>query len=132
MSAILTISGRGLPVRVMVIVMQGIQAAVEILLMMNLYRWAEFAAPCLSFVAQVTLAGTAPAPMQLQAVVDKQRTDQIEYQMVSPGRQPIPLTALPTNVGGTTIIHVDTLIQTGDINGTGIAIGSHTMSKVSS
>jgi hypothetical protein len=122
----------GFPVRVMVIVIVGAQAAVEIVLMMNLFRWTEFAAPCLSIVGQVTLAGTASAPSQLQAVVDEQRQDQIEYQMVSPGQQPVSLTALPTSVGGTTVINIGTLVETGDINGTGIAIGSHTVSKVTS
>ena len=120
----------GFPVRVMEIVIEGGQAAVELLVMMNLYRWTEFAAPCLSLIAQLTLAGSAAPQAQVQAVVDEQRQDQIEYQMVTPGHQPVPLTALPTNVGGTTIIHVDTLVATGDINGTGIAIGSHTVSKV--
>jgi len=118
------------PVRVMEVVIEGGQAAVELLVMMNLYRWAEFAAPCLSLIAQLTLAGSAAPQAKVQAVVDEQRQDQIEYQMVSPGQQPVPLTALPTSVGGTTIIHIDTLVETGDINGTGIAIGSHTVSKV--
>jgi hypothetical protein len=120
----------GFPVRVMEVVIEGGQAAVELLVMMNLYRWAEFAAPCLSLIAQLTFAGSAAPQGQVQAVFDEQRQDQIEYQMVSPGQQPVPLTALPTNVGGTTIIHIDTLVETGDINGTGIAIGSHTVSKV--
>jgi hypothetical protein len=120
----------GFPVRVMEVVIEGGQAAVELLVMMNLYRWTEFAAPCLSLIAQLTLAGSATTQAQVQAVVDEQRQDQVEYQMVTPGRQPVPLTALPTNVGGTTIIHIDTLVETGDINGTGIAIGSHTVSKV--
>ena len=120
----------GFPVRVMEVVIEGTQAAVEMLVMMNLYRWTEFAAPCLSLIAQLTLAGSAAPQGRVQAVVDEQRQDQIEYQMVSPGQQPVPLTALPTSVGGTTIIHIDTLVETGDINGTGIAIGSHTVSKV--
>jgi hypothetical protein len=120
----------GFPVRVMEIVIEGPQAAVELLIMMNLMRWTEFVTPCLSLIAQLTLAGS-PAPQgQVQAVFDEQRQDQIEYQMVSPGQQPVPLTALPTIVGGNPIIHIDTLIATGDINGTGIAIGSHTVSKV--
>jgi len=42
----------------------------------------------------------------------------------------VPLTALPTCVGGTVIIHVDTLIQTGNINGTGIAVGTHSTATV--
>jgi hypothetical protein len=121
----------GFPVRVMEVVIEGPQAAVELLVMMNLYRWTEFAAPCLSLVTQLTLAG-APAPQaQLQAVVDEQRKDQVEYQIVTQD-QTVPLTALPTNVQGMTVINYGTIVETGNINGTGIAIGSHTVSKVQS
>jgi len=120
----------GYPVRVMEIVMQGPQSSVEVLVLMNLYRWMEFAAPCLDFVGRISLGGVQQAAPQLRAVVDEKNKDQIEYQLVRPGQQPIPLTALPTNVGGTTIIHVDTLIQTGNINGTGIAVGTHSTATV--
>lgn len=121
---------RGMPLRVMVLVMCGPQSAVEVVVMMNLYRWTEFVAPCLAFVAQISLQGVPQQPAQLKAVVDQNRTDQIEYQLVSPNHAPVPLTALPTSVGGTVIIHVDTLIQTGDINGTGIAVGTHSTAAV--
>jgi hypothetical protein len=120
----------GFPVRVMEIVIAGEQAAVELLVMMNLFRWTEFAAPCLSLIAQLTLAGAAPPSGELQAVVDEQRGDQVEIQMVTPGQQPVPLTALPTNVQGNVVVNIGTVVETGDINGTGIAIGSHTVSKV--
>jgi hypothetical protein len=120
----------GVPVRVMVLVMIGAQSAVEVVVVMNLYRWAEFVAPCLDFVGRISLGGVPQAAPQLLAVVDQKRQDQIEYQLVGPNQAPIPLTALPTNVGGTTIIHVDTLIQTGDINGTGIAVGTHSTAVV--
>ena len=81
---------------------------------------------------QLTLAGAAPPQGELQAVFDEQRQDQIEYQMVTPGQQPVPLTSLPTNFQGTVIVNIDTLVEAGDINGTGIAIGSHTVAKVES
>ena len=122
----------GLPVRVMVLVMQNIAAAVEVVVMMGLYRWTEFVAPCLDFVARINLGGVAAPVPQLQAVFDENRKEQIEYRLVSPNHEPIPLTALPTNVGGVTIIHIDTLIHTGDINGTGIAIGAHSVATVTS
>lgn len=121
----------GMPVRVMVMVMRGPQSAVEVVVMMNLYRWTEFVGPCLQFVGQINLQGTLPQqPAQLRAVVDQNQKNQIEYQLVSPDHDPIPLTALPTAFGGTVIIHVDTLIQTGNINGTGIAIGTHSTATV--
>ena len=122
----------GLPVRVMDIVIVGQQTAVELVVMMNLFRWTEFAAPCLSLIARLTLAGAAPAPAKLQALIDRNRPDQVEYQMVTPGQQPVALTALPTSVQGITVINYGTIVETGNINGTGIAIGSHTVSKVAS
>jgi hypothetical protein len=111
--------------------MIGMQSAVEVLVVMSLYRWTDFAGPCLDFVARINLGGGIPqAAPQLRAVVDESRKDQIEYQLVSPDHAPIPLTALPTSFAGTTIIHVDTLIQTGNINGTGIAVGTHSTAAV--
>jgi len=122
----------GFPVRVMVIVIVGGQAAVEVVVMMNLYRWTEFAAPCLSLVAQITLAGTAPPPVQMQAMVDEQRQDQVELQLVTADGETIPLTALPTHVEGNLVVNIGTVIKTGNINGTAIAIGEHTVAKVAS
>jgi hypothetical protein len=121
-----------MPLRVMEIVMIGTQSAVEVLVLMSLYRWMEFAAPCLDFVARINLGGAPQAAPELRAVVDQNRKDQVEYQLVSPNQAPIPLTSLPTSFGGTTIIHVDTLIQTGNINGTGIAVGAHSTAAVTS
>jgi len=120
----------GVPLRVMVFVMISPQAAVEVIVLLNLYRWTAFVASCLDFVGRISLGGVPQAAPQLLAVVDETRKDQIEYQFVGPNQQPIPVTALPTNVGGTMIINVGTLIQTGDINGTGIAVGTHSTATV--
>jgi hypothetical protein len=121
-----------MPLRIMEIVMIGTQSAVEVLVLMSLYRWMDFVAPCLDFVGRISLGGVPQAAPQIRAVVDQNRQDQIEYQLVSPDHAPVPLTALPTSFGGTTIIHVDTLIQTGNINGTGIAVGTHSTAAVTS
>ena len=120
----------GMPLRVMVLLIRGPFSAVEVVVAMNLYRWTEFVGPCLAFVGQISLQGVPRQPTQLQAVLDQNHTNQIEYQLVTPNHAPVPLTALPTMVGGTVIIHVDTLIQTGNINGTGIAIGTHSTATV--
>jgi hypothetical protein len=66
----------------------------------------------------------------VQALVDEERDDPGELQMVVAGGKPVPLTALPTTVQGTVVVNSGTIIKTGDINGTGIAIGSHTVAKV--
>jgi hypothetical protein len=120
----------GFPLRVMVVIMTSPQAAVEVLVAMTLYNWAQYITPCMTFLSLINL-GSAPQPLpQLVAVVDQGRKDQIEYRLVGPNGESIPLTALPTNVGGTTIINIDASIRTGNINGTGIAIGEHSIAKV--
>jgi hypothetical protein len=122
---------RGLPVRVMVIVIQGDQAAVEVVTMLNLYRWVEFIGACLEFVNRINLLGMPSSTASLRAVIDEKRKDQVEYQLVNPDNTEIPLTAFPTAVANVTIINVDNSIKTGDINGTGVVVGSHSTSKVS-
>lgn len=121
---------RGFPVRVMVLVIQGQQAAVEVVVMLNLYRWAEFIAPSLNLVSAITLAGAAPTPTQLQAVVDNAHRDQVEYRLVGPDNSSVPLTAMPVVYGNVTIINMDNSIKTGNINGTGIVVGEHSTATV--
>jgi hypothetical protein len=122
---------RGFPVRVMVIVIQGVQSAVEVVIMVNLYRWVEFISSCLEFVNRINLLGMPSSTSHLQAVIDKTRTDQIQYQLVNPDNTAIPLTAFPTVYGNVTIINVDNSIKTGNIKGTGVVVGSHSTAKVS-
>lgn len=122
---------RDFPVRVMVLVIQGVQSAVEVMIMVNLYRWVEFISSCLEFVNRINLLGMPSSTGYLQAVIDKTRTDQIEYQLVNPDNTAIPLTALPTAYGNVTIINVDNSIRTGNIKGTGVVVGSHSTAKVS-
>jgi hypothetical protein len=128
----------GFRLRVMALVMIGPQSAVEVVVMMNLFRWTAFVGPCLSFLGQIQLQGAgqpsdqqvAQQSSQLQAVVDPNHENQIEYQLVTPGHAPVALTSLPTIVGGTVIINVDNSIKTGNINGTGIALGQHSTATV--
>lgn len=119
------------PVRVMCIVLQGTEAAVMLLLMMNLYRWLEFIGPCLNFVASITLEGGPPATGQVQAVIDEEHDDQVEFQIVNPDQTLTPITALPTSVGNQIIINIDNSVRTGNINGTGVVVGHHSTAKVS-
>ncbi|MGD1064503.1 MAG: hypothetical protein ABR860_14695 [Terracidiphilus sp.] len=120
----------GIPLRLMEVVMTSPQAAVEVLIAIALNNWTQFTAPCMEFFGRIILAGAPQSPQQLVAVVDEDRKDQVEYRLVGPNQQSIPLTALPTSVGGITIINVDASIRTGNINGTGIAIGEHSIAKV--
>ena len=119
-----------MPLRVMVLVMRGPCSAVEVVMMMNLYRWTEFVGPFLTLVGQITLQGVPPQTAQIQAVVDQKQRDQVQYQLVTPNQPPVPMMNLPTNVGGVTIVNYGTMISTRDINGTGVALGEHSTATV--
>ena len=126
-----------IPLRVMALVLCGAQSAVEIILMMNLYRWTLFVGPCLALVGNIQLQGAAVQPTQLQAVVDPAHTSQVEYQLVTPDGRTIPFTSMPAVVNGNVIIHMETIIHNvdnsihaRDISGTGIVLGQHSTTTV--
>jgi hypothetical protein len=119
----------GFPVRVMAVVLAGGQAAAEVIVMMNLYRWTEFAKPSFEFIGSISLAGSPAPNVQLQAVVDPQNTSQVQYQFLKPDQTTVPVSWLPTQFGGTVIIQHAEIIQARDISGTGIVLGSHNIAS---
>lgn len=126
------VTQRNYPARVMAIVLQGKLGAVEIMVMVNLYRWVEFIGSCLEFVGGINLSGTAPVPSSVQAVIDKNHKDQIEYQILNTNNTTTPFTSMPTQVGNTIIVNIDNSIKVGNINGTGVVVGNHSMADVKS
>lgn len=118
------------PVRAMVLAIVGPQATVKVLVVLNLYRWAEFIGPCLQLVSSISLSGTPSLPAHLQAVVDEWHRDQVEFRVVTQNNQAFPLTTLPTVYGNVTIINIDESIKAGNVNGTGIVIGRHSTTTV--
>jgi hypothetical protein len=118
------------PVRVMVLAIVSQQATVKVLVVLNLYRWAEFIGPCLQLISGISLSGAPPVPAHLQAVVDERHRDQIEFRVVTNNNQAFPLTALPTVYGNLTIINIDESIKAGNVSGTGIVIGRHSTATV--
>lgn len=131
------ITVRGIPARVMIVLVQSQLAMVEVLCFVNLFRWTEFMGACLQLLAGLRIAGAGALATGVQAVVDPQHKDQIEYQLVGPNNQTTPITALPTSVGGNVVINVEKLvindntITAGNIHGTGIVLGHHSTAKVS-
>lgn len=124
------VAGNGQPVRVMVLAIVGLQTTVKVLIMLYLFRWAEFIGPCLQLVTSISLSGTPPVPTQLQAVVDEEHRDQIEFRVVTKNNQSSPLTTFPIVYGDVTIINIDESIKAGNISGAGIAIGKHSNATV--
>jgi hypothetical protein len=122
----------GFPVRDMELVMQGASAVVEINIMVNLFRWAEFMGPCLQVVAGIELAGATPTPApasspkeaSVRAVVDKNRPEQVEYQLVQSGVA-AAIATLPTEVKGQPVVNIKQLVVTQSISGADVVFGDH-------
>jgi hypothetical protein len=123
---------RGFPARVMVVVIQGAISAVEVVTFVNLYRWAEFIGSCLNFVGGINLSGKMPSASLVQAVIDKKNKGQVEYHLINSDGTTSPLTSMPTTVENITIVHIDNSIKTGNIRGTGVVVGNHSIAKVKS
>jgi len=123
---------RGFPARVMVVVIQGTVGAVEVVILVNLYRWVEFIGSCLEFVGGINLSGKTPSASHVQAVIDKKHKDQVEYHLINSDRTTTPFASMPTTVGNTIIVNIDNSIKVGDISGTGVVVGNHSMANVKS
>ena len=123
---------RGFPVRVMVLIIQGAIGAVEVIITVNLYRWVEFIESCLEFVGGINLSGKTPSTSLVQAVIDKKHKEQVEYHLINPDRTTTPFTSLPTTVGNTIIVNIDNSIKAGNISGTGVVVGNHSIANVKS
>ncbi len=122
---------RQIPARIIIMVVESAQACVEVLIMLDLRRWTEFVGPCLQLLAGLALAGSTPGePREVRAVIDRSRPDQVEYEMVNPDNSVTPLTSLPTVVGNLTVYNIDNSIRAGDIHGTGIVLGQHSLAGV--
>jgi hypothetical protein len=122
----------GFPARVLVVVIEGAMGTVEVVTMVNLYRWTEFIGPCLEFIGAINLSGGMPSPSPVRAVIDKRNTDHVEYHLVNPDHTTAPVTALPTTVGQTIVVNVDNSIKVGNISGIGVVVGNHSISNVNS
>ena len=122
----------GFPARVMVVVIQGAVGAVEVVILVNLYRWVEFIGSCLEFVGGINLSGKAPSAGLVQAVIDKKNKDWIEYHLINPDRTTTPFTSMPTTIGNTIIVNVDNSIKVGNISGAGVVVGNHSIANVKS
>jgi hypothetical protein len=94
-------------------------------------RWTEFIVPCISFIASINLVGGTPlTAATLQAVLDPQKSDQVEFRIVNPDRTTAPITAMPLYVGKIEVFNIDHSIRTGHIGGVGVAIGSHSIASL--
>ncbi|MEO6780335.1 MAG: hypothetical protein ABI196_05380 [Bradyrhizobium sp.] len=118
--------------RVTLVTMVGTTHALKLVMGIQIERWAEFMVPCLTFMASISIGQSGPvAAPTLQAIVDPRKRDQVEFRMVNPDRTTAPITAMPLFVGKMEVYDIDQSIRTGNINGVGIAVGTHSAASLS-
>ena len=128
-------SANGQPMRMTGMLMQGPMSAVQVMIGTNLFQWVQFAGISLQFVASVRLNGTFQSTSEVRSIVDQNRPDQIEMQLVNSDQSVASIMAMPTQVRGQVVyqVHVEaggTYIA-GNVNGSAVQFGDHNISKVS-
>ncbi|MGE4196357.1 MAG: hypothetical protein AB7G11_04455 [Phycisphaerales bacterium] len=126
----------GQPLRGSLMLLCGMRGVAKVIMFINLFRVPEFIGDCLKFIGGINVNGFGAMPMpSVQAVVDKDRLDQIEFRVRGEGGGWSPITAMPTRVGEQVVLrveyhHHDHSFHVGNISGVGHAIGHHSVSKV--
>jgi hypothetical protein len=120
----------GQPIRMSAMLLQGPYSALQCIVGVNMYRWAEFTGATLQFVANLQMNGTNAVPVQVRTMIDKNNLNNVEMQLVQDGSSEIAsIMKLPTVVGGTTVYQINVLgngnVAFGDVKGTKVQIGDH-------
>jgi hypothetical protein len=111
-------------------IVQGRSAGVEGFILIGLAVWPKYVGSCLQLIGGIDVSGGAVGPATLQAVVDRARPDQIEYRFENRDGSTTALTTFPTVVHNHYVINVDQSIKAGNISGTGVVVGHHSISRV--
>lgn len=113
-------------------VVEGRNAGAEGFILIGLSVWPKYLASCLQLVGGIDVSGGVAGQATLQAVIDRSRPDQIEYRFSNPDGSNTPLTAMPTVVENHYVINIDQSVKTGNITGTGVVVGHHSISRIGS
>jgi hypothetical protein len=111
-------------------IVQGRYAGAEGFILMGLAVWPKYLASCLQLIGGIDVSGGVSGQATLEAVLDRSRPDQVEYRFRNQDGSKTPLTAMPTVVENHYIINIDQSIKTGNISGTGVVVGHHSISRV--
>jgi len=111
-------------------IVQGRNAGTEGFILMGLVVWPKYLAPCLQLIGNIDVSGGIAGQATLEAVVDRSHPDQVEYRFRNQDGSNTPLTAMPTVVQNHYIINIDQSIKAGNISGTGVVVGHHSISRV--
>jgi hypothetical protein len=98
------VSMSGQPTRMTAILLQGQSSAVQAVIGINLYCWAQFAASTLQFVAGIQLAGTSHGPGEVRAFMEHQQASDVNLQIVGKDNQVTDVMTVPAEVKGQKVV----------------------------
>ena len=122
----------GTHLRLTSVIVAGAQSGVESYIFMGIAVWTKYIGSCLRLIAGIDVTNGKNGIPVLQAVIDKSNQGQIEYQFKNPDNTTTPLTSVPTIVHNHYVVNIDQSIKAGNINGTGVVVGHHSISRVKS
>ena len=111
-------------------IVQGRNAGAEGFILIGLSVWPKYIASCLQLIGGIDVSGGVVGQSTLEAVIDRSRPDQVEYRFRNQGGSKTPLTVMPTVVENHYVINIDQSIKAGNISGTGVVVGHHSISRV--
>jgi hypothetical protein len=120
----------GTYVRLTHYIVQGRHAGVEGFIVIGLAVWPKYVGSCLQLIGGIDVSGGAVGRGTLQAVIDRAHPDQVEYRLRNRDGSTTPLMTFPTVVHNHYVINVDQSVRTGNISGTGVVVGHHSISRV--
>jgi len=120
----------GQPIRMSAMLLQGPYSALQCIVGVNMYRWAEFTGATLQFVANLQMNGTNATPGEVRTLIDKNNLNHVQMQVVNADQSQVAsIMNLPTVVGGTTVYQINVLgngnLAFGDVKGTNVQMGNH-------
>lgn len=93
------------PMHFMVMMLEGALVTVEVIIGINLLRWAEYMGPFLNIIAGANLAGGQPVESEIYAKIDPNNASHVELTIGGPDDKVSPMTIMPAIVNSTTVVN---------------------------
>jgi|SRR5580658_752607 hypothetical protein len=112
------VSQNGHPTRLTAILLQGPASALQVIVGVNLYQWAQFIGPALQFVAGIQLTGTCQGTGSIQAFMEHPQSPDVQFAVVNHDGSATPLVTLPAqnDKGQSVVINYYGPVQYGNKN----------------
>lgn len=116
----------------LLLLMQGPNSVVKVMIAVHTQRWTEFLAPCLQFAGGINVSGGVALPASVMAIADPRQPELMQLNIINPKtHQPIPAMYVPTGATYNVTVNMtdNSTTVNGSIQGAGIAVGQHSLAS---